>query len=579
MNEELGSWLARPLAWTLPPEMPSDHDRSQAVRAFAELVAIAALARVLRDPDDVPFAVEAALRASCAMPMALGAWTTVLDTLTAAAPEAVRWPEVPEEVAEICNVLGCAPQPVALLQALASTTGPPTLGVALASLAQAMPHTHSLCWVIDRPDDDAHLGVRRLVGTGHPPLTLVPARDDLTAGTLTFWDGSGEPVAVPRWLAFYDTDARGLRVFAGKHAGTGRPLYRTADGARIELPRLPEDAPAFLQDVGWGTPPPPPRLAEELGQLPADPSSRTHQMASERVAVPLSTPPPAVPDNARLIVRVLTGRYVLRYAPLHVDQPVVIGRNAQFATMVLHHHQISRAHTKVRLDALGSIWVSDMGSTNGSQVNGRDIGADEVRCDAGDVVGAGPLLLRVEYATPEQEERLSLITGLPPSDDRDRLTRLLAPRHLVERLPPAFQASFREGGPLPAEAPSLWGIVLYIDRLTALHAQHGEQVADAAFAVAARVIQYLAPDPLSVVKVAYGEVLVPILGVDEPGARAEAQRLIDALHDHPWEPPIGKLSMTAAIGAKKADESAPTWLGRIRTALKDGRRRKRGAVY
>jgi len=585
VTEALCAWVAHPLAWVLPPEQPDDDDVLRAARAVLELVACQALSRLATDPDTLPFEVEATLRASSDRPLTLEAWAMCLDSLVRSVPDVVPWPaELPEATVAACEALGCEASAQALFAALGAGDVPAQTGPGLAALAAALRGQDTLCWIARvQPDGAAtEVTLRRFVGTSHPALQTL--RIDagaplLVPDQLVFWDGEGPPLQVPRWLAQWDATSRALRWFAGRDPTSGRPLYRRPAGLAVELPRLPDDAPPFLQDLSWGTPPPPPRLAEELGQLPADPSGATHRMAQERVAVPSSTPPPAIPEDARLIVRVLTGRYVLRYAPLHPDQPVVVGRNAQFATMVLHHHQISRAHTKIRLDSLGNVWVSDMGSTNGSQVNGRYIGRDEVRCDPGDVIGVGPLLLRVEHATPEEEERITAITSLGPSDTRDRLTRLLHPRHLVDHLPASLQASFRTGGEPPSSAPSLWGVLLYIDRLTALHAQHGEQVADATFAVAARVIQYQARNPLAVVKVAYGEVLVPVLGVDEAGARDEAQRIIDVLHDHPWEPPVRKLTMTAAIGDKEPEEDAATWLARIRKALKEGRSRRRGAVY
>ena len=579
MTEALCAWVARPLAWALPPEPAGTADLALAGRAIAELVAVSALSRLLA-AGELPFAAEAALRAAASRPLSLDGWLMVLDTLEQLSPAPTDWPApLPPETLAACEALGTDATPHAFLRALGAPSLPATVGPGLAAIAAAMPVLATLCHAEAVVPGTPHWRVRRFVGTGHPTLreteAVLPDHDD----TLCFWDGAGTPRPVPHWLAHWDPESRDLKLFAGRHATTGRPLYRTWRGPEPqEAAALPGDAPAFLMDIGWHTPPPAPRLAQELGQMPADPGSETHRMATERVAVPLSTPPPSVLEGARLIVRVLTGRYMLRHAALRQDQPVVIGRNHQFATLVLHHHQISRAHTKVRLDALGNVWVSDMGSTNGSQVNGRDIGTDEVRCDPGDVIGAGPLLLRVEYATGDEEARLRTITSLAPGDDRDPLTRLLHPRCLAEQLPPTLHDAFRDGGVVPPGAPSLWGVLVSIDRLTALHAQHGEQVADATFAVAARVMQYHAPDPLSVVKVAYGEVLIPVLGVDEAGARAEAQRLIDALQDHPWEPPVRRLTMTAAIGDKKPEEAAAVWLARIRKALQDGRTRQRGTV-
>jgi GGDEF domain-containing protein len=220
-----------------------------------------------------------------------------------------------------------------------------------------------------------------------------------------------------------------------------------------------------------------------------------------------------------------------------------------------------------------------MGSTNGTQLNGVDVHG-EVAADPGDVIGVGPVLLRLEHATADDEARLAAITRLEATPDRDPLTRLLLSKHLHEHLPEALRPSFREGGEVPEGAPALWGVLLHVDRLTALHAQHGEQVADGVFAVASRLLQYAHTDPMAVTKVGYGEVLVPLVGGDEADTRATTKRLIDTVTDHPWQEPVRKVSLTAAIGRKEPEESASAWLGRIRAALQQGRTQKgRGQIY
>jgi GGDEF domain-containing protein len=132
-----------------------------------------------------------------------------------------------------------------------------------------------------------------------------------------------------------------------------------------------------------------------------------------------------------------------------------------------------------------------------------------------------------------------------------------------------LQASFQDGAAEGAtiNAPSLWGIVLRIDRLHALHAQHGQATADAAFAITARLVQGHAPQPLAVARIGYGELLVHLVGTDEASARAKATELVRLVRDQPWEPPLTKITLTAGIGEKRAEESAGVWVSRIRAGL------------
>jgi GGDEF domain-containing protein len=126
----------------------------------------------------------------------------------------------------------------------------------------------------------------------------------------------------------------------------------------------------------------------------------------------------------------------------------------------------------------------------------------------------------------------------------------------------------------------LWGVLLYVDRLTAMHAQHGERVADRVFRSVARVLQASVDDPGRWVRVGYGELLYPMVGASVDEARREAERLVLALQDHPWEDPIREVTLTGALVAKAPAESAQDWLHRARLALQEGRSKHgRGRVY
>ncbi len=48
---------------------------------------------------------------------------------------------------------------------------------------------------------------------------------------------------------------------------------------------------------------------------------------------------------------------------------------------------------------------------------------------------------------------------------------------------------------------------------------------------------------------------MPLVGVDEAGARAKAAELVRLLREQPWEPPLTKLPVTAAIGDKRTNKN------------------------
>lgn len=564
--DALNAWVAHPLAWAQPLERPTPRERHLAIRALVEVVVIDALSHLLQQPDALPFAVENALRAAAGTPLPDGAWLAWLEALEQHAPDTLPTP-------------GLAAEARSLLETpLDDATWPRLLALAERC---AGPDTAAWCWVHEV--DGESVIVRPLKGTGHPSLETRPARGVHEAGQLVLWRGTSPPTPVPRWLARWDTRARTLRVFAGRAPTSGRPRYRGWQPDDLsERNVLPADAPAFLADLGWSTPAPvarqlPPDLGPEGSNVRA-----THHMAAERIAAPPRprTPRPveAPVEGSVLALQILGGRHALHYAVLEAGQPIVVGRSAQHATLVLPQHQISRAHTRVRLDEAGRILVSDLGSTNGTQRNGEPV-FGEVVCEPGDVIAIGPIQARIGHLAPDVRTRIDHVLTLARGEGRDPLTGLLESHELAAHVPEALRAGFREGGPAPADAPPLWGLLAYVDRLAALHAQHGEQVADGVFSVTSRLTLTAARTPDTITRVGYGEILVPWVG-DEAGARAEAARLVEAVAAHPWGPPVRDLSLTVAVVRKAPETPANTWLATLRQTLQEGRRQGgRGRVY
>ena len=80
-----------------------------------------------------------------------------------------------------------------------------------------------------------------------------------------------------------------------------------------------------------------------------------------------------------------------------VDLPIVIGRG-QRASFRIPHGQISRCHCEL-LESKGSVFVRDLGSTNGTMVKGTMLPSKtKVPVPSGSVIKLGDLAFRVQYA-------------------------------------------------------------------------------------------------------------------------------------------------------------------------------------
>jgi pSer/pThr/pTyr-binding forkhead associated (FHA) protein len=91
-----------------------------------------------------------------------------------------------------------------------------------------------------------------------------------------------------------------------------------------------------------------------------------------------------------------------------VEDELVIGRQVEGAGRLADDDEISRLHARITLDAGGSCAIEDLGSTNGTYVNGTKISAPQT-LSAGDTIeiGGTTLVLRelppAEAAAPGRE--------------------------------------------------------------------------------------------------------------------------------------------------------------------------------
>ena len=91
------------------------------------------------------------------------------------------------------------------------------------------------------------------------------------------------------------------------------------------------------------------------------------------------------------MLRVLRGFYEGLEVPMD-RQRIVIGRGRE-ADLAVAEPTISRQHAAIAWDGLGYV-LEDLGSTNGTRVNGRK--ATRQRLQAGDEIELGRLQLRLQ---------------------------------------------------------------------------------------------------------------------------------------------------------------------------------------
>jgi pSer/pThr/pTyr-binding forkhead associated (FHA) protein len=109
-------------------------------------------------------------------------------------------------------------------------------------------------------------------------------------------------------------------------------------------------------------------------------------------------------NEPRFALRFISGKYQGGEYPLAEGQEIVIGRSSEL-DMVLVEEMVSRKHARIAL-ADGTISIEDLGSTNGTFVNGEKVQQGTLR--EGDRVLIGTNILKVVAAPQDAEARANL---------------------------------------------------------------------------------------------------------------------------------------------------------------------------
>src|SRR6185503_9279212 len=97
------------------------------------------------------------------------------------------------------------------------------------------------------------------------------------------------------------------------------------------------------------------------------------------------------PSRTHLALRFISGKYQGGEFPLEEGKEIVVGRSSDL-DMVLVEEMVSRRHARIRM-AGGIISIEDLGSTNGTFVNGEKI--QKAQLKEGDRVLIGTSILKV----------------------------------------------------------------------------------------------------------------------------------------------------------------------------------------
>jgi len=275
-----------------------------------------------------------------------------------------------------------------------------------------------------------------------------------------------------------------------------------------------------------------------------------------------SRPPGDEPKGGDACLVFVEGDQVLGLR-VPLGDEVELGRDPACAVR-LFADDVSRRHARISADAEGHV-VVDLSSTNGTWVNGREVGTHRLR--AGDRIRLGGFVARYVAAGDPEGRQLA---DLALASRRDPLTGLPNRRAFEEDLAREVARAARTGEPLAV-------VMLDLDRFKAVNDGYGHAAGDAVLRALAARAQGAVRAGDVVARLGGEELGLLLPGADLARAAEVAERLRAALAALPVDAAGHALAVTASLGcAVLAPGEPPEALvaradARLYDAKRDGR--------
>jgi two-component system, cell cycle response regulator len=213
----------------------------------------------------------------------------------------------------------------------------------------------------------------------------------------------------------------------------------------------------------------------------------------------------------------------------------IIGR-ASDADLRIEGNGISRHHARVKLDG-GGVEFEDLGSTNGSFVNGERVERRELQ--TGDKIQLGSAtILRFGL---QDEIDTDFHRLMFESASRDMLTELCNKRFFLERLSTEFAFAVRHQTPLSL-------IVFSIDDFRRLHTTVGPFAANGVLALLAKAVLSIIRGEDVLAHCGGGSFAILSRGIQAPAARAISERVREHVAQTAFEVEGHTPSVTLCLG-------------------------------
>lgn len=225
------------------------------------------------------------------------------------------------------------------------------------------------------------------------------------------------------------------------------------------------------------------------------------------------------------------GRHVL------CDRPITIGRDER-ADLTLSDGSISRAHCTVERTETGRYAVIDLGSTNGTALNGEKI-RGRMPLGPGDKIFLGASVIRFAYADSLD---LQFHSRLEEMVSTDPLTGMSSKRQYDATYSAAVDKAAAEESPLVV-------MVMDMDGLKQINDTHGHEMGGFVIAETAGIIRQVMEPHGSLCRFGGDEFVGCFPGLDKSRAMRLAEEVRGKVAAHPFVRDGVRVEPTVSIGA------------------------------
>lgn len=265
-------------------------------------------------------------------------------------------------------------------------------------------------------------------------------------------------------------------------------------------------------------------------------------------------------------VRVVAGPDMLRFATLFPpDGRATIGRDAT-CELALTDGSVSRRHARVEVDSRGKIWVEDLGSTNGTAINGRPV-TERTLLPDGSTLVVGAVTLRLDRLSLKELSHLTKVVERLSLANKDALTGLVTRHYLDDEVPGLVARHQAANVPISCAFFDL-------DHFKRINDTFGHAVGDDVLRTVSRLVIMQVRDSDTAVRYG-GEELVAILpNCNLEGAFNTAERIRAEVEQHAWSSYAQDLvvTMSCGVATAAAEETPEDWLKRADKALYSAKR-------